>query len=203
MLTVTPLQHGITDHRLGRLLGIQRYYLDPSGRSADVSPQGRDSLAFSLGNCADFHSTLRFVDAIVWLLLDYCDGSQLAKTATLTAPAENDRPPPDFFPFSRWLERIQHRQGYAALCDAMHDFVGRNYPCETGEVVYVRPVQRREVYSISTATDRANVPFPRMREKPWVLRYGGTLCPTYRARTRSFGLKRLTGMPGSKNLETR
>jgi hypothetical protein len=78
----------------------------------------------------------------------------------------------DFFPLSRWLERIQHRPGCARLCDAMHDFVVQNYPCETGEIIYGKQVQKQHVHSISSAAKRAKVPFPRMRKALGAARNG-------------------------------
>lgn len=81
----------------------------------------------------------------------------------------------DFFPFSRWLERIQHRPGCARLCDAMHDFVVQNYPCEADEVIYGKPVQKRHIHSISSAAERAKVPFPRMRKALGAAREGKAL----------------------------
>ncbi len=81
----------------------------------------------------------------------------------------------EFFPFSRWPERMQSRPGCAPLCDVAREFVVHNYPCDVGEVVFGKRVSTRHVHSISSAAEKAKVPFPRMRKALGAAREGQAL----------------------------
>ena len=56
------------------------------------------------------------------------------------------------------------RPGRAPLCEVVREFIVHNYPCDVGDVVIGKQVSTRHVHSISSAAEKAKVPFMRMRK---------------------------------------